>query len=208
MHAPDAFLETRAEVLTAAIQARSFGTLITLGDHSIHTSYVPMATRTDRPGSLELIGHLARANPQWSDLSGQTEAVASFVVEDAYVSPGWYPSKAVTGKVVPTWNYVVVEARGALEVVQAEAELLEMIDDLTHQHEAGRPTPWSRGDAPSEYTEALLRGIVGFRLRVRELTGAWKLDQRKSASDREGAAAGLDAEPRSRMLASLMRAVT
>ena len=32
---------------------------------------------------------------------------------DAYITPSWYATKRETGKVVPTWNYLMVQARGA-----------------------------------------------------------------------------------------------
>ncbi len=202
MYVPSAYQETRRDVLLRAIAARSFGTLITAGAGGIQTSHIPFGVVEDND-HVCLIGHVARQNPQWRDL-GDAEAVASFLVDDAYISPSWYPSKSETGKMVPTWNYVAVEARGRLELVETGPELLDLIDRLTHRHERDRTAPWSTADAPPAFTEALLRGIVGIRLHVRELGGAWKLDQKKRQVDRVGAARSVAAEAGGQPIASHM----
>lgn len=186
-----------------AIRARSFGTLITATNNIVAISHCPFAVSGSADAPI-LLAHLARANPQLQDLASSTQAVASFLVDDAYISPGWYPSKAETGKVVPTWNYVAIEARGSVELVDSGSELLALVDILTSRHEADRREPWSTSDAPAEYTAALLRGIVGIRIRVADLTGAWKLDQKKRDADRAGAAAGLLNEPRGHGIGRLM----
>ncbi len=189
MYVPPPFREDRPDVLIAAIQARSFGTLITAESGTIHISHIPFLCVTS-DGQPELIGHLARQNPQAGSLIGG-DAVASFLLDEAYISPGWYPLKQETGRVVPTWNYIAVEARGPVELIDDPAEMLPIVDALTARHEAGRAQPWSSADAPGEYIAGLLKAIVGLRLRVHSLTGAWKLDQHKREIDRLGAAAGL-----------------
>lgn len=68
----------------------------------------------DQGPSGTLYGHFARANPQWKALANGAEALVIFA--GRYVSPGFYPSKAEHGKVVPTWNYVAVHAYGTAEV--------------------------------------------------------------------------------------------
>jgi transcriptional regulator len=193
MYIPVAYEENRREVLLEAIRARSFGTLITAGARGVQISHIPFGV-VEGDGGAVLIGHLARSNPHWREMTRRTQAVASFLVDDCYISPSWYPSKAESGKVVPTWNYVAVEARGEVELVQSGPALAALIEALTARHEQGRAQPWSMGDAPADYTEALMRAIVGVRLRVRGLVGAWKLDQKKRAADRAGAARGVAAE--------------
>ncbi|OQW48708.1 MAG: hypothetical protein A4S16_06135 [Proteobacteria bacterium SG_bin6] len=203
MYVPPPYLETRRSVLLAAIEARSFGTLITALDGEIMISHLPFAVAGEA-GAETLIAHLARSNPQWRAIAAGATALASFLLDDAYISPGWYPSKAETGRVVPTWNYVAVEARGPMALVETGPELLALVDKLTGRHESGREHPWSTSDAPAEFTAALLNGIVGVRMTIEALTGAWKLGQKKRPEDRDGAARGLSAEGAS--LASLMRA--
>jgi transcriptional regulator len=197
MYVPLPYQENRQDVLIEAIKARSFGTLITTYDQKIHVSHIPFVVRIV-DGQLKLIGHLARNNPQMHSLTGAPDAVATFVLDDAYISPGWYPSKQETGRAVPTWAYIAVEARGPVELIEAPDKILEIVDALTTHHEAARKEPWSSKDAPADYIDALLKGIIGLVMHPHTITGAWKLDQKRSLADRQGAALGLrrdDSDP-------------
>lgn len=138
-----------------------------------------------------LRGHLARANPQWRNLQAEVEALAIFHGPEAYVSPSWYPGKATHAKVVPTWNYVQVEARGPLQVFDDAQALRAFLARLTAAHESGRPAPWRLEDAPADYLDAQLRAIVGIEIPVRALNGKWKMSQNKDAAERAGVKDGL-----------------
>jgi transcriptional regulator len=205
MYIPQPYLESRRSILLDAIRARSFGALITSGAQGIRVSYIPFGVTGTAEAPI-LIAHVARANPQWRDATTHPNAVASFLLDDAYISPSWYPTKSETGKVVPTWNYVAVEARGDLELIDSGPNLLALIDELTFNHENPRAKPWTTKEAPPDYMEALMRAIVGLRFTVHELTGAWKLDQKKQPRDRTGAAQGLENEDKNSTLAALIRA--
>ena len=187
------FAENRQDVLVAAINARSFGTLITAHDGDIQLSHAPFLCQV-QDGAITLIGHLARNNPQLAHLRGHASALVSFLIDDAYISPGWYPTKHETGRAVPTWNYMSVAARGGVELVEDKDALLALVDDLTARHEEGRPKPWTTGEAPLDYIEGLLKGIVGLKISVQALSGIWKMSQNKNAADRHGVAEGLRAE--------------
>jgi transcriptional regulator len=117
-----------------------------------------------------------------------------FLGPDAYVTPSWYATKAATGKVVPTWNYLTVHARGRLEFFDDATRLRTLVTDLTGRHEAARTQPWAVTDAPSDYINTMLRAIVGVELTIARLEGKWKLSQNRDAADREGVRAGLTAE--------------
>lgn len=207
MYVPKPYLETRREVLCAAIESASFGALITVNNGQLNVSHVPFALSSDPNSQLWLACHIARANPQWEGLEPGASAVATWILDEAYISPSFYPSKAEHGRVVPTWNYVAVEARGTLEVVHEAEALLAIVEEVTRLHERHHPVPWSAADAPASFTAGLLRTIVGLRMRVTSLTGAWKLDQKKNEADRLGAAAGLAANPATASMAARMRAV-
>ena len=193
MYVPPAYAETRPGILRAAIEAASFGTLVTRGAHRLHLTHLPFTVEGGE-SDLRLVGHVARSNPQGSDLAEGSEAVASFVLDHAYVSPSWYPSKAEHGRAVPTWNYVAVEARGEARFTTDPDALRGMVGALTGRHEGARPDPWTLTDAPGPYVRKLLAAITGVTLHVRELTGAWKLGQGKGRADHEGVTAGLRAE--------------
>ena len=197
MYVPDHFREDRPDVLHEAMRRIGFATLVTQG---LEANHLPMLL----DGNV-LRGHVARANPVWKQ--GVGEALAIFLGPHAYVSPNWYPSKAETGKAVPTWNYLTVHARGTIAWMQDPGWLRAHVTALSNTHEAGRENPWAIGDAPASYVDGMLRAIVGFELTVTELEGKWKLSQNRSASDQLGVIAGLDqlGSNASREIADLMR---
>ena len=194
MYLPPHFREDEAPVLHDAIERCGLATLVTIGPDGPEASHVPMLL--DRTiGSLgTLSGHLARANDQWRRLAAGPPALAIFLGPDAYVTPSWYATKALTGQVVPTWNYVAVHALGRLTFFEDEERLLDLVTRLTQVHEARRERPWAVSDAPSDYVRQHLRGIVGFELAIAKLEGKWKVSQNQSAEDRAGAADGLRRE--------------
>jgi transcriptional regulator len=135
------------------------------------------------------------------------EALAIFQGPEAYVSPNWYPSKREHGKVVPTWNYAVVHAQGPLRFIQDTQWLHDFVARLADIHEAGQDVPWKLSDAPADYTEQMLKAIVGFEMPVSRIAGKWKVSQNRPAADREGVVAGLAARhgSDSRAMAELVR---
>jgi transcriptional regulator len=136
--------------------------------------------------SHTLRGHVARANPWWRDGSDGDEIVGLFTLAQAYVSPNLYPGKSDDPAVVPTWDYVAIEARGRL-IVRDNAEFVEeIVRSLTDQMEHRRAAPWSVDDAPYEYVEKLRRRIVGFEVNDVTVSGAAKLSQNKDERDRAG----------------------
>ena len=181
MYIPDHFREDRPDVLHDAMRQIGFATLVTQG---LDANHLPMLLA----GNV-LRGHVARANPVWK--SGEGEALAIFLGPHAYVSPNWYPSKTETGKAVPTWNYLTVHARGAINWIQDTDWLHAHVTALSATHETGRENPWAIDDAPASYVDGLLRAIVGFELTIKNLEGKWKLSQNRDAADRAGVRDGL-----------------
>jgi len=176
MYVPDHFREDRPEVLADAVRRIGFATLVTTG---LEANHLPMLL-----GGGVLRGHVARANPVWKQ--GDGAALAIFLGAHAYVSPGCYPSKALTGKAVPTWNYITVHARGAIRWIQDSGWLRSHVTALSDAHEEKRAEPWKVGDAPASYIDSLLRAIVGFELTIQTLEGKYKLSQNRDAADRDG----------------------
>lgn len=193
MYAPSHYRMSEPHKLHALMDAFPFATLVRNGANGPVLAQAPLARMTTPAGSLALIGHVARSNPFW-DTSDGTLVVAAFAGPDAYISPSHYPSKAVRGEVVPTWNYLRVEARGILSVEASPERLRPYIDAPTAMMEQGRPNAWSAADAPEPFIEKLCRAIIGIRIEVLTLEGAWKLDQRKALADRQGAIEGLRRE--------------
>ena len=194
MYTPAQFRQDDISTLHAAIRAAGLGTLVTFGADGLAATPVPMLLDPEPAPYGTLLGHLARANPQWREAAPEVEALTMFLGPDAYITPSWYATKAETGEVVPTWNYVAVQARGPVSFFTEPEALLDVVRRLTERHEAGRPDPWAVADAPAAFIAAQLRGIVGFRLRITRLEGKWKMSQNRNAADRAGVVAGLRAE--------------
>lgn len=193
-----AFREDRTDVLHAAIRDLHFGVLVTRPEGGFATSYLPWELDATRGPHGTLVGHLARYNPQSQVPDGGADALALFQGPHAYVSPSWYPGKRDDPRQVPTWDYLVVEARGTLVTFDDEARLYNLLTQLTDRNEAGRAHRWRVTDAPDDYVRKEMRHIVGIELRIESLIGRYKLSQNRSAADQEGARAGLAAAPTER----------
>ena len=193
MYLPDHFDERRPEVLLALLRSHPLGLLITQDAQGEMTANsVPFVLDADPAGGPAILrAHVARANPLWRAARGDLDSIVVFQGEQAYISPSFYPSKAEHGKVVPTWNYVMVQARGRLRVVDDAAWLHAFVTRLTDRHEAPRAQPWAVADAPDDYIATMLRAIVGIEIVLSSLMGKWKVGQNRSAADRAGVAQGL-----------------
>lgn len=193
MYLPKHFAETRAEVLHAVISAHPLASLVTVQDGLPCADEIPfMLAGNDAPATLR--AHVARANPLWQR-AANTPVLVVFRGPQAYITPSWYAAKAEHGKVVPTWNYVVVQARGTLRVIDDADWLRAQTEALTRSREDHRPAPWQVSDAPADYLAQMLRAIVGIEVTIASLTGKWKVSQNRNEADRVGVAIGLRQEP-------------
>ena len=190
MYCPPAFREDRPEVLRAAMQSHPLATLVTTRDGDLAASIVPFIVERV-PEGFVLRAHLARANGQLLDLRAGASALVIFQGPQAYVSPSWYASKLADGKVVPTWNYVVVQVRGVARVIDDPAWLLDHLEALTASHEAGQAAPWTPSDAPPGFIRAQVKGIAGVEIPLDRIEGKWKVSQNRAIADRAGVARGL-----------------
>jgi transcriptional regulator len=203
MYLPAHFEHNDAAALHALMRAYPLATLVSVQDGLPCADHVPL--EFDAAAQL-LRGHVARANPLWQGAAGQP-VLAIFSGPQAYITPSWYTAKATTHKVVPTWNYAVVHAQGAMRVVDEAPWLHALVSRLTAQHEAPRAAPWAVADAPEDYVQQMLRAIVGIEIPVERLLGKWKVSQNRSAADRLGVAAGLQqGDEAQQAMAALVRA--
>ncbi len=187
MYRPSHFEQHDAAALHALMREHPLATLVTQQAGGITADAIPLEYDA---ASHTLRGHVARANPLWREAAGQP-VLAVFNGPQAYITPSWYPSKAATHKVVPTWNYTLVHAHGVLRAVEDAPWLHALVTGLTAHHEAGRDSPWAVADAPDDYVQQMLRAIVGIEIAVDQLIGKWKISQNRSDADRLGVAAGL-----------------
>jgi transcriptional regulator len=191
MYLPKHFEETRVEVLHQLIRDEPLAMLVTLGSEGLNANHLPLELDPE-PGPFgTLRGHVARGNRVWQDVAPEVEALAVFQGSQTYITPSWYPTKQETGKVVPTWNYVVVHAYGTPRFIDDPAWLRDHVQRLTNRHESARSAPWRVTDAPEDFVSALLRGIVGFEITITRLLGKWKVSQNRTEAERQGVTAGL-----------------
>lgn len=194
MYLPKHFEEKRPERLHGFIAAHPLGLLITHGSDGVVANPIPFLLQPARGANGTLIGHVARANPVWREVAhsaGTAQALVVFQGAQGYISPGWYASKQAHGKVVPTWNYSTVQARGPLRVHNTVEAVRAVVHALTTQHEAGQRAPWAMADAPADYIEQMLNAIVMIELPIVDLVGKFKLSQNRDTADRLGTEAGL-----------------
>ncbi|MFZ4720740.1 MAG: FMN-binding negative transcriptional regulator [Ilumatobacteraceae bacterium] len=196
MYLPAHFTMSDADAVDAA-RARGFGTLVVAGVAGLEASPLPFVVDADEAG-IRVRAHVAKANPIVAALPAAA-ALLAVELADAYVSPGWYRSKAEHQRVVPTWNYVAVHLHGTARTVADTEWLRLLVNELTERHEATMAAPWSVADAPDDYLDAMLRAIVGVEVRVDRVEGKAKLSQNRPAADALGAVAGLRAVGRDDM---------
>ena len=205
MYRPPAFREDRLEALHALIDSHRLGTIVTHGANGLEANLVPFTLDRSRGPHGTLKAHLARANEQFAAFRDGGEALVIFQGAESYITPSWYASKQEHGKVVPTWNYVLVEARGRPIVIEDPAWLMAQISELTDINEGKRPDPWTVSDAPEPYVAAQLKGIFGIEIEISRIQGKWKASQNRPEADRAGVAQGLSAEGQTEMAALVER---
>lgn len=200
MYVPPPFAVTDRATLHAFIRTHSFGLLVSTRGGEPFATHLPFLLDPDAGTHGTLVGHLARANPQWHDLDGQPVA-AVFSGPHAYVSPTWYEAE----NTVPTWNYVAVHATGTFRLVDDPAAVAGILSASVATYEGGMPAPWAL-DTTTDFFGKLVRAIVGFRVEVARLEGKWKLNQNHPPDRREKVIRVLagSSDPEAREVARLM----
>ena len=193
MYISDHFRESDSDAINALIRHFPLATVVVCSANGIlQANHYPLLLEVDSRGGQKLCGHLPKYDASEIFHAQAPSALAIFQGPSAYVSPSFYPSKALTGKVVPTWNYLVVHARGTLTLIDDPSWVHEHLDAMTAQMESTRPSPWKVADAPTEYARLLQSKIFGFEIAIESIEAKFKSSQNKSKADREGVRTGLD----------------
>lgn len=190
MYTPPAFREDDPFVLRQIIREARLATLVTATAEGLMATPLPLILDDNQGEHGVLLGHLAKANPQWKT-PAMGEALVIFSGPDAYITPSWYATKQDHGKVVPTWNYSAVHVYGEVEFFEDRDRLHQAVSRLTDLYEQARAKPWAITDAPDNYIESQLKGIVGLRLSITRIEGKNKMSQNQPEQNRRGVAAGL-----------------
>ncbi|MGB3539004.1 MAG: FMN-binding negative transcriptional regulator [Mesorhizobium sp.] len=209
MYQPPLFRETRPDILHALIRSHPLGLMISNGADGPVANPLPFLLDADVPPHGRLRVHLAKANPHWRLLADNpgSSVLVVFQGADSYITPSWYETKRETGKVVPTWNYAMVQVRGTAQVIEDQEWLARQISDLTGVHENGRPDPWAVTDAPDAFIQSQIKGIVGIEIAITAMDGKWKTSQNRPMADRAGVVQGLEAEGKTTSALEMARLV-
>lgn len=191
MYNPNTFRINDLTELHAFVQAHPLGLLITHNKDGLLATSTPFLLYPEEGSQGVLRAHLAKANPHWKVLESGNECLIVFQGAHGYVTPAWYPSKTENHKVVPTWNYSMVQCRGSAQVFKDITWLQKQVSDLTDYHERGRTSPWSVNDAPDDYIDGQIKAIIGIEIPITAIEGKYKLSQNRSEQDRSGVIKGV-----------------
>lgn len=209
MYVPEPFKIDEMSAILAVMRGNPFAALVSADAAGIVATHLPTIVKQSAE-NVTIEAHLARGNPHWRRLAAAPDAEVMMIFSgpDAYVRPGWYPSKAEHGRVVPTWNYAIVHAYGRAAIIDDGAWLLRHVAALSQQMESPYATPWKTGDAPAGYIETMARGIVGLSVTVTRFDAKAKMGQNRETRDALGVAVGLEdrAERADLAVAAMMRA--
>jgi len=211
MYQPPHFQETRQDVLHGLVRSHPLGLLISNGAEGPVADAIPFLLDAEAGPKGRLRAHLAKANPHWRLLADNPASPVLVVFQgpDAYVTPSWYETKRETGKVVPTWNYAIVQVRGTVRVIEDADWIAQQITELTASQEGNRAAPWAVTDAPAPFIQSQIKGIIGLEIEIAEISGKWKVSQNRPVADRVGVAEGLEGEastPNAPDMAGMVRA--
>jgi transcriptional regulator len=193
MYCPAHFQEDQPETLTSLIEQFPLATIVANGPSGLVADHIPLLHEASSGSWGKLIGHVARRNPLWQ-CPPEQELLIVFQGPSTYISPNWYATKQEAGKVVPTWNYVVVHAHCTLTAIHDQDQVLQIITNLTDQHEAAQSHPWRVSDAPQAFVDQLVANIVGIELKILRMHGKWKVSQNQAPQNQQSVVEALLAE--------------
>jgi transcriptional regulator len=206
VYVPSHFNEARIDVLHDLMRATGLATLVSMTADGLTASHAPMLIDPDPAPYGTLIGHLAKANPHARSADPGVQTLVIFQGSDGYITPSYYAAKREHGKVVPTWNYAAVHAYGTLEAFDDPELLLQVVTRLTNRHETPRAQPWTVSDAPADFVQGMLNGIVGIRMAIARLEGKVKMSQNRPAADQTGVVEGLRRDGQDALAEAVLRA--
>lgn len=200
MYSPSFYREERAVLIQELIEEVGFATILTEGNTDL-ISHLPVQLTFDDNGRVELLTHCARANPHWRDLQKIGRSKFVFNGPHAYISPSWYPPAKEN---VPTWNYVVVHAKGSIEIIDEPGGVAASMTNLVNHFESIYQTGWK---LPLNETaiEDLMKGIVVFKLKDIEFEAKFKLSQKQAPSTRDNVIQKLEEKSETSNLAVYMK---
>ena len=173
MYTPTHYSNNDIEEIKGFLRQNSFGILINIVDNKPWGTHIPLELESDEQGNDVLVGHIAKANPQWKHFKDESEVLCIFNGPHAYVSSSWYKEEEV-----PTWNYIAVHVYGKLSIL-TEEETMAAMHRLVDKYEKDSKNPISLKNMSSK-TLRQVKGVVGFQIRVSDIQATYKLSQTRS----------------------------
>ncbi|MEM6580028.1 MAG: FMN-binding negative transcriptional regulator [Pseudomonadota bacterium] len=207
MYKPKHFEQRDIEAMRKLIAASPLATFILADEQELIANHIPFVLRSGESHEMQLIAHIPRANPLSETLKNAKNCLAIFHGPDGYVSPSYYATKPLHGKVVPTWNYSVVHVHGVAELVDDPNWVREQIELLTNLHEATRSFPWSVSDAPPDFVESLVKALVGIEISVDRFEGKTKASQNQPEANQRSVLESIERDYPDSNFARLMHSV-
>jgi transcriptional regulator len=199
VYIPDAFKETDPGIAFALIEELRLGSIVSAADR-IESSLVVFLLDRHIGSNGRLIGHCARANPQWKAFESEPKVLVTFLGPNTHVSPSWYG----THPRAPTWLYASIHVRGKVRLVQDRANLRAIVVRLSKEMEPAG-SPWHI-DSVDEYVDRILPGIVGFTIDIESIETQLRLAQQNVMDDRHRVLRALDGGgPMQQAVAGLVR---
>lgn len=183
MYLPPHFEERRIDLLHDLVKKHPFGCIVTYSDGELDANHIPFELVADKEDFGKLLAHISRQNPLAEVLKNDTNVLVIFRIDDVYISPNWYVGKFEHHKVVPTWNYVVIHAKGKARIIEDEKILRGILARLTREHESNQDIPWKMTDAPPDFISERMKDIVGIQIEITDLVGKFKLSQNRNKND-------------------------
>jgi len=200
MYIPKLYREEDREKILEFLKQNNFPALVTHDGEKLIATHLPVEIVEGDDGTLTILGHMSRANPQWRSF-GEQEVLLIFQGAHTYISPRWYDHVNV-----PTWNYMMVHVYGKIRLVEGE-ELYSLLGRLVKNHE--EPAAYSLEALPQDFVRKEMNGVVGFAVDVTRVDAGYKLSQNRNDGDHENITRELEmrGDENSSAVAKSMRAM-
>ena len=176
MYIPKYYKVNDVEEIREFVQMNSFGTLVSTKKGRPIATHLPLQL-IEEEEDYYVTGHMAYGNPQWRTFETSEEVLIMFQGPHAYISSSWYEQENV-----PTWNYQAVHVYGPATILDEEA-LKQDLTKLLEKYETHRENPVLWDKLSSSLLEKEIKGIVGFKVHVKEIQAAYKLSQNRNETD-------------------------
>ncbi len=190
MYIPKQFRQNDTDELIETMRQIRLAALVISAQDQLVSTQIPFLVKIEGE-DIVLEGHVSRTNQLWQHALPGNKSLVIFQGAHAYIHPGWYPTKKIDGRVVPTWNYEAIHCSGSIVYQDSKEWIMKHVEELTNEMESDQQIPWRVSDAPEEYIVAAAQGIVGLRFKVDKIEGVVKMNQHHSFDNRLGAIEGL-----------------